>query len=133
MEINKTHEVAILNLIKEKKIMRFDHIFGHYTGCSRATAYNHGLDKLDSIKEALQQNRSKGVDYLLQKWISGDNATLQIAAMRLICSKEEHQLLNQQYIDHTTKGEKIQSIDLTNYTEDELRTIAELQRKGGIG
>lgn len=99
--INRTHEAAILKVIKDKKIMRFDHIFGHYTGCSRATAYNHGLDKLDSIKEALQQNRSKGVDYLLQKWIAGDNATLQIAAMRLICSKEEHQLLNQQYIEQS--------------------------------
>lgn len=107
MEINTTHEAPILKLIKEKKIMRFDHIFGHYTGCSRSTAYNHGLDKLDSIKEALEANRAKGVDYLLQKWIAGDNATLQIAAMRLICTKEEHQLLNQQYIDHTTKGEKI--------------------------
>lgn len=100
MEINTTHESPILKLIKEKKIMRFDHIFGHYTGCSRATAYNHNLDKLDTIKEALEQNRTKGVDYLLQKWISGNNPTLQIAAMRLICTKEEHQLLNQQYIDH---------------------------------
>lgn len=98
--INRTHEAAILKVIKDRKLMRFDHIFGHFVGCSRATAYNHGLDKLDSIKEALQQNRSKGVDYLLQKWIAGDNATLQIAAMRLICTKEEHQLLNQQYIDH---------------------------------
>lgn len=106
-KINKTHEKAILKVIKDRKLMRFDHIFGHFVGCSRATAYNHGLDKLDSIKEALQQNRSKGVDYLLQKWIAGDNATLQIAAMRLICTKEEHQLLNQQYIDHTTKGEQI--------------------------
>ena len=109
MEINTTHEAPILKLIKEKKIMRFDHIFGHYTGCSRATAYNHNLDKLDSIKEALEQNRTKGVDYLLQKWISGNNPTLQIAAMRLICTKEEHQLLNQQYIDHTTNGKSIEA------------------------
>ena len=108
MDINTTHEAPILKLIKEKKIMRFDHIFGHYTGCSRSTAYNHGLDKLDSIKEALEANRARGVDYLLQKWIAGDNATLQIAAMRLICTKEEHQLLNQQYIDHTSKGDSIQ-------------------------
>ena len=83
--------------------MRFDHIFGHYAGCSRATAYNHGLDKLDSIKDALEQNRLKGVDYLLQKWIGGNNQTLQIAAMRLICTPEEHRLLNQQYLDATTK------------------------------
>ena len=82
-KINKTHENAILKVIKDRKLMRFDHIFGHFTGCSRATAYNHGLDKLDSIKEALEKNRAKGVDYLLQKWIAGDNSTLQIAAMPL--------------------------------------------------
>jgi len=106
-KINRTHEAAILKVIKDKKIMRFDHIFGHFNACSRASAYNHNLDKLDTIKEALEANRNKGVDYLLQKWISGSNATLQIAAMRLICTKEEHQLLNQSYIDHTTKGDKV--------------------------
>lgn len=118
--INKTHEKAILKVIKDRKLMRFDHIFGHFTGCSRATAYNHGLDKLDSIKEALEQNRSKGVDYLLQKWIAGDNATLQIAAMRLICTKEEHQLLNQQYVDHTSKGEKIKTVSDFFPTDEEF-------------
>ena len=121
MEINTTHEKAILNLIKEKKIMRFDHIFGHYAGCSRATAYNHGLDKLDSIKDALEQNRLKGVDYLLQKWIAGNNQTLQIAAMRLICTPEEHRLLNQQYLDATTNGKDIVK-DIT-ITDEQLTTV----------
>ena len=101
------HEQNILKLINDNKLMRFDHIFGHYKTISRATAYNHDLDKLDSIKEALEQNRSKGVNYLLQKWITGENATLQIAAMRLICTNEERQMLNQQYIDHTSNGQKI--------------------------
>lgn len=120
-EINTTHEAAILKVIAAKKIMRFDHIFGHFTGCSRATAYNHGLDKIDSIKEALELNRAKGVDYLLQKWIAGDNATLQIAAMRLICNKEEHQMLNQQYMDHTTKGAKFESSIITTLTPEQLK------------
>lgn len=105
-KINTKHEAAILKIIKEKRIMRFDHIFAHFTGCSRATAYNHNLDKLDSIKEALETNRAKGVDYLLQKWIAGDNATLQIAAMRLICTPEEHRLLNQNYTELTGKDGK---------------------------
>lgn len=117
--INRTHEAAILKVIKDRKLMRFDHIFGHFAGCSRATAYNHGLDKLDSIKEALQQNRSKGVDYLLQKWIAGDNATLQIAAMRLICTPEEHQKLNQQYIDHSSKDGSM-STSLKSLSTEEL-------------
>lgn len=122
--INRTHEPAILKVIKDKKIMRFDHIFGHYSGCSRRTGYEHRLHESHDIKEALESNRNKGVDYLLQKWISGSNATLQIAAMRLICTKEEHQLLNQSYIDHTTKGEKVTQrpaiIVADQTTKDEL-------------
>ena len=100
------HEQIILKLINDIKLLRFDHIFGHYKAISRATAYNHDLDKLDSIKEALEANRSKGVSYLLQKWITGENATLQIAAMRLICTNEERQMLNQQYIEHQVNNVK---------------------------
>ena len=126
-KINTKHEAAILKIIKEKRIMRFDHIFAHFTGCSRATAYNHNLDKLDSIKEALETNRAKGVDYLLQKWIAGDNATLQIAAMRLICTPEERQLLNQQYIEM----KQIQDKDMTpEETRDfVISTLKELKKR----
>jgi hypothetical protein len=39
--------------------------------------------------------------------------------------------LSRSNVDHTTKGDKIQQgINLSTYTDDELRTIAELQRKG---
>ena len=105
-KINTKHEAAILKIIKEKKLMRFNHIFAHFTGCSRATAYNHNLDKLDSIKEALESNRAKAEDYLIQKWIAGDNATLNIAAMRIVGSPEVRRLLNQQYIELTGKDGK---------------------------
>lgn len=126
-KINRKHEKAILKIIKEKRLMRFDHIFAHFTRCSRATAYNHNLDKLDSIKEALETNRAKGVDYLLQKWIAGNNATLQIAAMRLICTPEERQMLNQQYIEM----KQIQDKDMTpeetrNFV---ISTLKELKKR----
>jgi hypothetical protein len=126
-KINRKHEKAILEIIKEKKLMRFDHIFAHFTGCSRATAYNHNLDKLDSIKEALESNRAKAEDYLLQKWIAGDNATLQIAAMRIIGSPEVRRLLNQQYIEM----KQIQDKDMTpEETRDfVISTLKELKKR----
>jgi len=126
-KINTKHENAILKIIKEKRLMRFDHIFAHFTGCSRATAYNHNLDKLDSIKEALESNRAKGEDYLLQKWIAGDNATLQIAAMRIIGSPEVRRLLNQQYIEM----KQIQDKDMTpEETRDfVISTLKELKKR----
>jgi len=99
-EINKKHEKEILKVIGEYPIFSFKDIFTQFKGCSRATAYNHGLDKLDSIKEAIYQNKRVAITSLLQKWINSDNATLNIAAMRLLCDEHEHRLLNQQYIEN---------------------------------
>ena len=105
--INTQHEKGILDIIESNDVFTFKDIFVYYKACSRATAYNHGLDKLDSIKDALYQNKRKGVTSMLAKWIKSDNATLQIAAMRLLCETEEHRKLNQQYQDITTGGDKI--------------------------
>src|SRR5690606_20500422 len=105
-ERTKKYEKELLKVIKEKKIAFFDHCLG-FTSFSRATAYNHSLDKLDSIKDSINQNRVTAKNYMLNKWIASDNATLQISAMRLLSDSEEHQKLNQTYIDHSTKGEKI--------------------------
>ena len=107
-EINREHETAIIEIIEKHPIFSFKDIFVYYKACSRATAYNHGLDKLDSIKEAIYSNRRRGVSTMLSKWLSSQNATLQLAAMRMICDKEEHRSLNQNYTDLTTDGEKIQ-------------------------
>ena len=106
-KINKRHEKGILDAIEKHPVFTFKDIFVHYKACSRATAYNHNLDKLDSIKEALYQNRRKGVVSMVAKWLNSDNATLQIAAMRLLCEPDEHKRLNQQYQDITTDGQKI--------------------------
>lgn len=95
----------MLKLIQEKKIFRFSHCFA-FTSFSSATAYNHELEKVESIKEALTKNRAEGRNYLMQKWMKSDNATLQLALMRLIGSPEEHRLLNQQYIENSVKVDK---------------------------
>ena len=109
--INTEHEKAILETREKHPIFSFKDIFVYYKGCSRATAYNHNLDKLDSIKEALYSNKRKGVSTMLSKWINSPNATLQLAAMRMICDQEEHRSLNQNYNDITTKGDKIEVSD----------------------
>ena len=59
--INREHEKGILESTEKHPIFSFKDIFVFYKGCSRATAYNHGLDKLDSIKEAIYSNRRRGV------------------------------------------------------------------------
>ena len=105
-EKQKKYEKEMLRVINEEKIAFFDHCFA-FTTFSAATAYNHNLEKLESIKNAIAGNRVKAKNYMLNKWIASDNPTLQIAAMRLLSTPEEHQKLNQSYIDHTSKGEKV--------------------------
>jgi hypothetical protein len=116
------HEKNILEVIEKNAIFTFKDIFVFYKGCSRSTAYNLELDKLDSIKEAIQSNKRKGVTSMLAKWVKSDNATLQIAAMRLLSDNEERQMLNQQYVDHTTKGEQIR-FDTSQLTDKTLKEL----------
>ncbi|HZH69711.1 MAG TPA: hypothetical protein VFD80_04605 [Flavobacteriaceae bacterium] len=93
----KKYEEELLKVIKEKKIAFFDHCFG-FTSFSRRTAYDYKLHELHSIKGAIAKNRATSKNYMLNKWIDSDNATLQISAMRLLSDPEEHKLLNQSYI-----------------------------------
>lgn len=115
----KKYEEELLKVIKEKKIAFFDHCFG-FTSFARRTAYEHKLHESHVIKDAINQNRVTAKNYMLNKWIASDNATLQISAMRLLSDSEEHQKLNQSYIDHTSKGEKIPilSIDPLNDSDN---------------
>lgn len=104
--VTDKYEAELLKIIKEKEIMFFDHCFA-YVSFSRATAYNHALDKMDSIKSAIANNKVSAKNYMLAKWVKSDNPTLQIAAFRLVSEIEEHKKLNQAYVDHTTGGKKL--------------------------
>ena len=110
-EKQKAYEKELLKIIEERKIMFFSHAFA-YASFSLATAYNHGLEKLETIKDALAKNRASGVTYMLNKWIGSDNATLQIAAMRIISDEDLRRSLNQQYIEQTIKEQPLFNIDV---------------------
>jgi len=119
----RKHEKDIIEVIRKNKICRIQHIFGHYDELRSSQFYNLGLEKSESIKEELNKNCSKGANCLLDKWMASENATLQIAAMRLICTPEERRLLNQNYIDLTTNGN-----DLTPLTIEVVHTFGEEER-----
>ena len=99
----KKYEAEMLKVIEEKKIAFFEHCFA-FISFSKKTAYNHSLHELPTIKQAIEGNRVKAKNYMLNKWIASDNPTLQVAAMRLLSNTEEHRKLNQSYTDHTTDG-----------------------------
>ena len=110
-EKRKEYEKQLLDVINKNNIVKFTHAFP-FAPFSRATAYNYNLEQLDSIKDAMENNKARTKVNLINKWIESDNATLNLAAYRLCADPEEHQKLNQQYIDHTTNGERINIINL---------------------
>jgi len=111
-ERTKKYEEELLKVIKEKKIAFFDHCFG-FTSFSRTTAYDYKLNESDAIKSAIAENRATAKNYMLNKWIASENATLQISAYRLLSDSEEHRLLNQnssQVEDETNQVKPIEIV-----------------------
>lgn len=93
----KQHIENILDVIEKHKIMFLNHVFGYYKELSRSGFYNMGLDKVDSIKTAIINNRSHATGFLINRWIGSENPTLNIAAYKLICTEEERQKLSKDY------------------------------------
>ena len=109
------HEKEILDIIVKHKIMKINHIFQHYTDLQHSQFYNLGLDKSESIKEAIATNKSKAVSYMLNKWVGSDNATLQISAFKVLCEDEDRKKLSMQFIEsentHQVKKFEVEIID----------------------
>ena len=60
---------------------------------SRATFYNYGLDKLDILKEEIDNNRIRTKQALRAKWANSKSPALQIALYRMIATKEEKEAI----------------------------------------
>jgi hypothetical protein len=93
------YEKEMIECIQKHEWARWAHIEWDVLSFSRPTAYNHNLDKLDTIKEAFEIIRSKATNYMLKKWILSDNATLQIAAFKIVASEDDHKRLNQSFVE----------------------------------
>ena len=81
--------------------------------CGRSWFYDNfpdGSDELDTMKDMLEQNKMKTKSAIRAKLFKGEKAAELLSLYRLICTNEERQMLNQQYIDHTSKGEGIKII-----------------------
>ena len=63
----------------------------------KSTFYDYfpvGSNESNSIKEILDKNKVEVKSAMYNKWFKSDNATLQIALMKLIASEEEAHRLN---------------------------------------
>jgi hypothetical protein len=107
-EIDKIFEkakevIAKHNLIFIEEIVSFLPI-------SKPTFYEYfpiDSNEINELKSLLEDNAVSTKAKLRTKWYESDNPTLQIALYRLTSRDDEHKKLNQSYIDHTSKNEKI--------------------------
>lgn len=114
------HIKQIIELIPNKPIFNFKDVFVYYKGCTRQWAYALDIDKNDTIKGLIYDNKRKGVTSLLSKWITSNNATLEIAAMRLLADDEERKMLSMNHTDVTTNGKDIKAFNLPDYMRKDL-------------
>lgn len=74
-------------------------------GIDRQTLYTHELDKLDTIKNALEQNRITVKVGLRKKWFDSDAPATQIALYKLLSDEDELKVLTNR--DITTDGKAL--------------------------
>ena len=116
-ESNKErYEREILEVIQKNGLITVIDIFAFYSGCCRDTFYNNNLDKSDTIKRALDDNKTKMSQSLLLKWLKSDNATLQLAAYKIICTDENRKKLSMNYTDVTSNGQSVVTNPTLNIT-----------------
>ena len=65
-----------------------------YLPISKQTFYNWELDQFDGIKNAIENEKIKVKQHLRRKWRDSDNATLQVAEMKLCANEEELDVLS---------------------------------------
>lgn len=110
-------EKQALAVIKEHNLFFITDITA-YLPCSRATFYSLGLDKLDSLKEAIEKNKITTTQSMKNKWYHSENATLQVALMKIIGTDEVRKRLTQSHQDITSGGEPIKVVIKDYGTDD---------------
>ena len=87
--------------IKENNLFYIEDIIA-FIPPSKPTFYKYfpdGSDELNDIKALLEENKIRTKSSIRAKLFQSQKAAELLALYRLICTPEEHRLLNQQYIE----------------------------------
>lgn len=106
-----------INAIQEHDLVFIEEIIS-FVPFSKPTFYAHGLNEVDSIKKELEDRKVEIKAGMRKEWRKSTNATLQIALYRMLANQHEYERLTLERIDHTSKGDKIQPINV-NVVKDE--------------
>tara|TARA_R110000868_G_C10658584_1_gene745610 strand:- start:287 stop:736 length:450 start_codon:yes stop_codon:yes gene_type:complete len=81
-------ETMAVEAIKKNRLFFIQDVIA-YLPCTSSTFYNIGLEKSESIKEALTEIKTNIKVSMRSKWYLSEQPTLQLALMKLISSEEE--------------------------------------------
>lgn len=91
--------------------------------CSKPTFYDHfpvDSNEFYQLKELIDKNKIFKKRKLRKNWEGEDSApALQLALYKLLASPDEHKALQMAYTDHTTKGDKIESVTVFKLPDNE--------------
>lgn len=99
-------------VIVKHKLFFVDDIVA-FLPCSKQTFYDFfpvDSDKLDELKELLNQNRVTLKVSMRSKWYTSNAPALQMALMKLIATPEELRKLSMQFIESENKNTNIISL-----------------------
>ena len=113
----KILEQAKEAIIKHKLFFTDDIIA--FIPIARSTFYEWQMDKMDELKDLLEQNKTELKVSMRAKWYKSDAPVLQMALMKLISSPEEHRKLSMNHTDVTTNGEAINKPIIIDWKTDE--------------
>jgi len=112
-EKDKLFEQA-LKIAKEKRLIFVEEVIA-YLPISKPTFYDYypkDSNDFNELKRVINDNKIDIKQGLREKWYESDNATLQMALYKLTAREEERKKLAMSYVDNTTKGEKINGIQV---------------------
>ena len=101
-----------LDVIKEYNLFFVEDACA-YLGVAKPTFYKHfpiDSNEMNAIKEALDKNKARTKISIRSKLHSSTSPTGLLALYKLICTDEERKALSMQHFDHTSEGEKINSV-----------------------
>lgn len=116
-----------LEVIEQHKIFFIKELCT-YLPFNRATFYEKGLDKSDTIKKALDDMKIKCKQSMRGKWFNSKSPVLQVALYRLLSDEEELDKLSHTRVKHS--GQVEQNTNVTLKAENNL--IEAIQRQADV-
>ena len=105
-------EALTLKVIEEEQIWKIDHICA-FLPCNRSTFYNHGLDKLDTIQEAIYKTKTNRLTKAIKRLEENESASAQIATVKMLGDQDIRDALNgiNRISDHDSDQTEFEVVD----------------------